>query len=105
MTPDFPSKCLAGEIETLLDALYEAKRELEVEIPCAVDKEAHAHPHFVLIARGGECRSEFENRIFSYLATKHGFDMNKRPTYDLHPLKRSSTFCFPNGVTVSVISL
>lgn len=104
MTPNFPSKPLPCEIDNLLEQLYQAKRELQGEIPCGPGTD-HSHPHFVLIARSEKAKTEFEERIMYYLGKKYGLELGALRAADVHPLTHASTFCFPEGVTISVILL
>lgn len=99
--PDFPSHCQTAEIERLVDALYLAKRELDVALPYPNKEGSHCNPHFVLIARSALMRHELETRIFAYFAKKYGFEYH----HNTHPCKTSSTFCFPNGITITIIDL
>lgn len=105
MLPDFPSFPLTAEVENLIDQLYMAKRELEATMGSAATGCDHVHPHFVLIARSEDSKRLFEQRLFAYFSHKYGFDTVKPLPYDIHPLTNASTFCFPNGVTISVIRL
>jgi hypothetical protein len=90
----------AENIEWLLEKLFLAKRDLE-----SVGKD-NGNVVFVLLTKSESERMEVEKRIFAYMAAKYGFDLNNLPTnYDVHPLDNSSTFRFPNGITITLINL
>lgn len=111
MMADLPTDATAAQIEALVEKLYQAKRELEMQ-PCGMEPaqvSSHNNPHFVLIAKDESLRLLFENRLFQYFGKRYGVSLEEmlvhKPHWDGHPHTHSSTFCFPNGVTITVINL
>lgn len=92
----------ASILETLLERLYLAKRELQSN---GIDD-----PHFVLVARDEAKRHQMEKVLFAHMAEKYGFDWsNLKETakhYDVFPGTNQSTFLFAeHGFRITIIKL
>lgn len=89
-------------IELLSEKLFLVQREIQ---SCIGRASEFKNPMFVLLAKDESARLEIEKRVLDYFARKYGFNLEGHMVYDINPLKNSSTFHFPNGVALALITL